>query len=1437
MLGSGTGVTGGNTIWNYGGTQDIFAGGGGGGYSYSTNAGGSGGTLSAGTGYSGGAGGTGNNPGGGGGGGSAGPSGSGGQGGNGTTAAAGHGGSGYGPGGSGGYESTTIQQSGTFPGGGGGAGSYYYNGLGFVYNGEPGANGEILVAYTPVYSGQVTWSASGSGSWGTLTNTFGTNWGGAGFGSPGFSPNFPDSATLGGSVASGTATVTLDGASPFLQALTFSNSAASYTLATGSGGTMQLNGGTTSAVLTDSAGSHSISAPVTLVTSAVVSVANSANALSISGPISGSGGLTTSGAGTVVLGARNSYTGGTTVVAGTLQGNTASLQGAIADNGLLVFSQTSAGTFAGSMSGSGNLGVTGGGSVTLPAADTSTATGAVSVAHGTLILPFGLNHVGQGVMLATGGTLNAAVSIKRSIAGNGTLIATNDLTIGASSQPGQFNMGGSPGVGGTLNVGGNAVVIFSADPAILGSQTTIGPGGSLTALNGIQLGNPSSVDATKVLTATGGAEINGNFINNGVANGPTGSGQELTFTQFVKGAGSTTGNVEYQASYQPSNSPNAVSVQNLLLDSTSTLIMELAGTTSGSGYDQLDISGQATLDGTLDVSLIDGFAPSAGDSFQIFNGRTSGSFDQLDLPSLSSGLSWNTSQLYATGTISVVPEPGTLALLGAAGAAMLLFIFTITVSKRQIMFRRLIVRRSMLVPRVLAGILIALGWISTGAHAQTLTTLASFDGSNGQDPLADLTLSGTTLYGTTNYGGVGYSGSPYSGDGVVFSLPVTGGSPNALCFFNGSNGKLPIGGLTISGSTLYGTATVGPGNSSQGMVFSLPITGGTPSVLASNVSSPLSDMARSGGILYGTDGGGGNGQVFSIPTSGGSLTILASLNGTNGSVLYAGATLSGGKLYGTANRGGAGYGTVFSIPVNGGTPTLLAKFDGNHGSTPDGTLVLSGTTLYGTTAHGGIGFIGGNYVTGYGTVFSLPVTGGSPTVLAYFNGSNGEYPVGGLTLSGTTLYGTATNAVFSLPITGGSLSVLASFTGSDGALATAGLTLSGNTLYGTTESGGAYNDGTVFALVLPTPTPEPGTLLLVGAMFAAAFVWRRCRRRLAIIAAIALLPASIARADVFNMPAGQTSLQFVTVGDPGNVADTKGNGAVSYNYQIGKFDVTLAQYTQFLNAVAADDTNGLYSAGMGSGIFPFGISRNGSPGSLTYAVTGSDASVGDMPASYVTWGDAVRFCNWLQNGQPSGAEDNGTTETGAYLLNGNLLAVASPSHNGSGAPRYFLPTEDEWHKAAYYIGGGTNAGYWMYPTQSNTEPDNSLALATVESNDANYRISNLTDPTNLLTRVGTFILSPGPYGTFDQAGDVFQWNESIINSMRGADGGGFGTRSIGFSSIARGGAQPSTPSANGGFRVASSVAVPEPGSIALAIAGGAFVLALARRRCAARRSG
>ena len=334
-------------------------------------------------------------------------------------------------------------------------------------------------------------------------------------------------------------------------------------------------------------------------------------------------------------------------------------------------------------------------------------------------------------------------------------------------------------------------------------------------------------------------------------------------------------------------------------------------------------------------------------------------------------------------------------------------------------------------------LVVAAGLVAVGfADAQTLTTLASFSGSNGDYPQAGLTLSGNTLYGTT------YSGGVY-GDGAVFSVPVSGGSPTVLASFGAGNGEYTYGGLTLSGSTLYGT-TYNGGSHDYGTVFSVPVSGGSPTVLASfngsNGVLPEAGLTLSGGTLFGTtlEGGAyGEGTVFSVPVNGGSPTVVASFNGSDGDYPVAGVTLSadGSTLYGTTETGGAyGYGAVFSVPVSGGTPTLLASFNGTNGEDPyRAGVTLSGSTLYGTTSQGG--------AHNDGTVFSVPVSGGSPTVLASFNNTNGALPYAALTLSadGTTLYGTTTaggaygdGTVFSVPVSGGSPTVLASFNGSDG---------------------------------------------------------------------------------------------------------------------------------------------------------------------------------------------------------------------------------------------------------------------------------------------------------------------------------------------------------------------------------------------------------------------
>jgi len=196
--------------------------------------------------------------------------------------------------------------------------------------------------------------------------------------------------------------------------------------------------------------------------------------------------------------------------------------------------------------------------------------------------------------------------------------------------------------------------------------------------------------------------------------------------------------------------------------------------------------------------------------------------------------------------------------------------------------------------------------------------------------------------------------------------------------------------------------------------------------------------------------------------------------------------------------------------------------------------------------------------------------------------------------------------------------------------------------------------------------------------------------------------ASLTNSD--NLP------NFVLVGDAGNSNDTVRNrwnnnryGAVAYEYYINKFKVTNDEYTLFLNSVASTDTYLLYFTTQFESQQIRGIIRTGSPGSYVYSVKNN---YGNKPFTNINWFTCARYCNWLHNGKPTGAQNSSTTEDGAYLLNGATTGNAIAKKAGA---KYFLPTENEWYKAAYYKGGGTNRGYWRYATQSNDYPRAILA--------------------------------------------------------------------------------------------------------------------------------
>ena len=305
------------------------------------------------------------------------------------------------------------------------------------------------------------------------------------------------------------------------------------------------------------------------------------------------------------------------------------------------------------------------------------------------------------------------------------------------------------------------------------------------------------------------------------------------------------------------------------------------------------------------------------------------------------------------------------------------------------------------------------------------------------------------------------------------------------------------------------------------------------------------------------------------------------------------------------------------------------------------------------------------------------------------------------------------------------------------------------------------------------------------------------------LAALACLPlGSIANAGI---------IEWVTVGDPGNKADTAsdGYGAVAASFRIAKYQFTNQQYTDFLNSVDSSGTNpySVYNTSMGTdGRGGISLTPDAASGSK-YAAR---SNMGDKPVEYVSWFDAARVSNWLMNG----ATSSSSTETGAYTLVGGQTSGTAPAVN-SGAT-FYLPTEDQWYKAAYYKGGGTSAGYWNYATQSDLAPTAVTADSTGNGsagstgNFANYDNNAVWNGQNgIVTTVGT---NGGPsfYGAFDMSGNVYEWNDltGASGSSRGVRGGNWNGIAFLMSSSIRVSFDPETAGPTVGFRLASPVSGP-----------------------------
>ena len=399
-----------------------------------------------------------------------------------------------------------------------------------------------------------------------------------------------------------------------------------------------------------------------------------------------------------------------------------------------------------------------------------------------------------------------------------------------------------------------------------------------------------------------------------------------------------------------------------------------------------------------------------------------------------------------------------------------------------------------------------------------LTTLASFNGTNGNEPISALAQGNDgNFYGTTIYGGPNNRGS-------VFKVTPSGTLTNLYNFcpqLPCTDGFQPYTGLTLgTDGNFYGTTSRG-GPTDHGTIFRITPSGTLTTIYGFCASGSCTDgsyphgtfVQHTDGNFYGTTLQGGNlscngpngcGTIFKVTPAGALTTLYKFCSQTNcadGQYPYDGVIkATDGNFYGVAASGGnfpstclSGCGVAFKITPSG-TFTILHAFNFTDGARAWGSLVqASDGNFYGTTAGGGN--VNSNCTTGCGTVFKMTASGTLTSLYSFCEQTNcpdGYQPLAGLVqASDGGLYGMAEEGGISnnsgtlFKITpSGTFTVVYQFCSlsgcSDGQFPEAALIVaSDGNLYGTTAFGGTNQKGTVFRLGGSAPPPTAGQFVPV----------------------------------------------------------------------------------------------------------------------------------------------------------------------------------------------------------------------------------------------------------------------------------------------------------------------------------------------------------------------